>query len=100
MRDDAGSGGVATSRWWPRLCSTVKCPYAVGAKMILASQRSSGVFLWPTSWPRLMQKPPTEPVISTIASRPCQGKSWRATNQALKMKAAHSTGTSAQVMRR
>jgi hypothetical protein len=25
-REEAGSSGVATMRWWPRLCSWVKCP--------------------------------------------------------------------------
>lgn len=60
------------------------------------SQRSSGVFLWPISWPRLMQKPPTDPVIITIAMLACQGKDWVATNHALKIKEPHSTGTSTE----
>ena len=26
MREEAGSSGVATSLWWPLLCSMKKCP--------------------------------------------------------------------------
>ena len=47
-----------------------------------------------------MQNPPTVPVVSTIASTPCQGNDCVDTHQALKRKAAHSTGTSRKVMRR
>ena len=47
-----------------------------------------------------MQNPPTVPVVSTIASTPCQGRGCVDTHQALKRKAAYHTGTSKKVMRR
>ena len=64
--------------------------------MILASQRSSSVRLWPSSWPTLIEKPPIIPVESTTASTPYHGRACVPTNHAAKIQAIHKTGTKAQ----
>jgi len=55
---EAGSSGVATLRWCPCMCSTVKCMYRYLIWWRVPTALLSHPFLWNISW--LMRKPVVE----------------------------------------